>query len=223
MVVTAEGANYTREDASLEWASSSVNVSTQQVTERKGRTRKVATRAGIPTGAPMGVQGDAGGRHTIHAVSQPAPPRQGPAAAPIETQFTHTPQAAPGTASSTPKTSGEKRVTPVLVSSFVPPRGQAHDHDSQSDPLHAGQERLMNLGRRIKRAEQAEARQNAVFEGATTLREEPPAPFEEDFGAAFAADLRKPTADLNEEAEVGDDIAISSDECEARLSVTWGL
>ena len=45
----------------------------------------------------------------------------------------------------------------------------------------------MHLGRRIKRAEQAEARQNAAFGGATTLRDDPPAPFEEDFGVAFAA------------------------------------
>ncbi len=78
----------------------------------------------------------------------------------------------------------------------------------------------MNLGRRIKRAEQAEARQNAAFGGATSLRDEPPAPFEEDFGAAFAADLRKHTAKLDEEAEVDDDVAVSSDESEAGLLVT---
>ncbi len=75
----------------------------------------------------------------------------------------------------------------------------------------------MNLGRRINRAEQAEARQNAAFGSATTLRDDPPAPFEEDFGAAFAADRRKHTADPNEEAEVDDDIAVSSDESEAGL------
>ncbi len=46
------------------------------------------------------------------------------------------------------------------------------------------------------------------------------APFEEDFGAAFAADLRKHTAKLDEEAEVDDDVAVSSDESEAGLSVT---
>ncbi len=78
----------------------------------------------------------------------------------------------------------------------------------------------MNLGRRIKRAKQAEARQNAAFGGSTTLRNDPPAPFEEEFGAAFAADLRKPTAYPNEEAEVDDDITVSSDESEAGLSVT---
>ncbi len=78
----------------------------------------------------------------------------------------------------------------------------------------------MNLGRRIKRAEQAEARQNAAFGGATSLRDEPPSPFEEDFGAAFATDLRKHTAELDEEAEVDDDVAVSSDESEAVLSVT---
>ena len=78
----------------------------------------------------------------------------------------------------------------------------------------------MNLGRRIKRAEQAEARQNVAFGGATTLRDDPPATFEEEFGVAFAADLRKPTADLNEEAEVDDDITVSSDESEAGMSVT---
>ena len=77
----------------------------------------------------------------------------------------------------------------------------------------------MNLGRRIKRAEQAEARQNAAFGGATTLREEPPAPFEEDFGNTFAADLRKQTAVTNEEAEVDGDFAVSSDESEDGLSV----
>ncbi len=37
-------------------------------------------------------------------------------------------------------------------------------------------------------------------------------PFEEDFGAAFATYLRKPTGDLKDEAEVDDDITVSSDE-----------
>jgi hypothetical protein len=98
-------------------------------------------------------------------------------------------------------------------------RDQANGHFTQRDPLRAVQERLMNLGRRIKRAEQAEARQNVAFGGATTLRDDPPATFEEEFGVAFAADLRKPTADLNEEAEVDDDITVSSDESEAGVSV----
>ncbi len=65
-----------------------------------------------------------------------------------------------------------------------------------------------------------EARQNAAFGGAPTLRDEPPAPFEEDLGAAFAADLRKHTANPNEEAEVDDDITVSSDESKAGQSVT---
>jgi hypothetical protein len=43
--------------------------------------------------------------------------------------------------------------------------------------------------RRIKRADQAEARQNAAFGGTTTLRDDHSAPFEEDFGAVFAADI----------------------------------
>jgi hypothetical protein len=55
MAVTVEGANYTREDASIEWASSSVDVSTQQGTSKKGRPRKVATRAGSPRGTPTGL------------------------------------------------------------------------------------------------------------------------------------------------------------------------
>jgi len=126
---------------------------------------------------------------------------------------------APAAATSTVKPIGGKRVTPVLVSSSLPPRDVANDHFSQRDPLQAVQERLMNLGRRIKRAEQAEARQNAAFGGATTLREEPPAPFEEDFGNTFAADLRKQTAVTNEEAEVDGDFAVSSDESEDGLSL----
>jgi hypothetical protein len=75
MAVTADGANYTREDASLEWASSSVNVITHQGTTKRGRPKKVATHEGRTTrGAPMGVRGDAGGRHFIHVVPEPAPP-----------------------------------------------------------------------------------------------------------------------------------------------------
>jgi hypothetical protein len=73
-VSAEERASYTREDATLEWASSSVNVPSQQGNIKKGRPRKAATRAGTPRGAPIGAQGDAGGRHTIHAASQPAPP-----------------------------------------------------------------------------------------------------------------------------------------------------
>jgi len=199
MAVTADGANYTREDASLEWASSSVNVATHQGITKRGRPRKITTHAS-----------------TLHT---PAPVRQGPTTAMMVTPVTPAPQLAPGAATGTPRPNGGKRVTPVLVSSSLPMRDQANGHFTQRDPLRAVQERLMNLGRRIKRAEQAEARQNVAFGGATTLRDDPPATFEEEFGAAFAADLRKPTADLNEEAEVDDDITVSSDESEAGISV----
>ncbi len=78
----------------------------------------------------------------------------------------------------------------------------------------------MNLGRRVKRAEQAEARQNAALGGTATLQEDPPAPFEEDFGAAFATDLRVPRDHPYEEAEVDNDITVSSDKTEDGESIT---
>ncbi len=78
----------------------------------------------------------------------------------------------------------------------------------------------MNLGRRMKMAEQAEARQNVAFGGAATRQEDSPAPFEEDFGAAFATDLRVPRSHPDEEAEEDDDLTVSSDETEDGASVT---
>ena len=120
MAVTADGANYIREDASLEWASSSVNVAAHQGTTKRGRPRKDARLAGTPRGFPMGVQGDTGGTHSIHAAPDPAPPPQGQATAPMVTPVTPNPQSAPGAATSTLKTNGGKRVTPVLVSSSLP-------------------------------------------------------------------------------------------------------
>ncbi len=76
------------------------------------------------------------------------------------------------------------------------------------------------MGRRIKRVEQAEVRQNTAFGGAMSLHEQPPASFEEDFGADFASYLRKPMANLHDEAEVDDNIPVSSDESEDGESVT---
>ena len=78
----------------------------------------------------------------------------------------------------------------------------------------------MDLGRRIKRAEQAEARQNTAFGGAMSLREQPPASFEEDFGTSFASYLHQPKGNLHDEAEVDHDVQVSSDESEDGESVT---
>ena len=64
----------------------------------------------------------------------------------------------------------------------------------------------MDLGRRIKRAEQAEARQNIAFGGAMSLLEQAPASFEEDFGTSFASYLRQPKGNLHDEAEVDHDV-----------------
>ncbi len=47
-----------------------------------------------------------------------------------------------------------------------------------------------------------------------SLHEQPPAAFEEDFGADFASYLRKPPGNLD------DDIPVSSDESEDGTSVT---
>jgi hypothetical protein len=78
----------------------------------------------------------------------------------------------------------------------------------------------MDLGRRIKRAKQAAARQNTAIGGAMSLREQAPASFEEDFGTDFARYLYKPKGNLHDEVEVDDDIPVSSDESEDGESVT---
>ncbi len=53
-----------------------------------------------------------------------------------------------------------------------------------------------------------------------SLHEQAPASFEEDFGADFARYLYKPKGNLHDEAEVDDDIPVSSDESEDGESVT---
>ena len=183
MAVTDKGANYTKEDATIEWASSAVNVSLTRRTMGKGRPRKVNQLRGVPTPS-------------------------GSATAIVETQATPNPPAVPKVAD------GRKRVVPVFLGTILPPRDQTNQQFHDRDPLRAVQERFMDLGRRIKRAEQAEARQNTAFGGAMSLLEQPPASFEEDFGNSFASYLRQPKGNLHDEAEVDHDVQVSSDESE---------
>ena len=189
MAVTDKGANYTKEDATIEWASSAVNVSPTRKTVVKGRPRKVNQLRCVPT--PSGTD-----------------------TAAVETQVTPNPPAA------TKAVGGRKRVTPVLLGTSLPTRDQTNQQPLDKDPLRAVQERFMDLGRRIKRAEQAEARQNTAFGGAMSLHEQAPASFEEDFGVNFASYLHKPQGNLHDEAEVDDDVLVSPDESEDEESVT---